>query len=157
MKNLKRKLIATFTVMMFALLATIGTTYAYWNYFVHTESSITVEVGVADRIVVAINTTGAGALVPAGQSTGAEVESIVLTYDVSVTQGAVDSGITTLSVTTANESTALVNISVSAPTTLTVANQTVTVTVTLDSPADQAAYDALIAAGITFDLVFTIA
>lgn len=164
MKELKRKVIATFIAMLFMFIATVGVTYAWWNTLTYTEAE-QVELGEGDTIIVSETLAGTGILIPAGQTpTGSEVVEVVFTYDVSINTEALEAGTTTLSVSTTNvliggDSThsALINFSITGPTELTETPGTITVTVTLTEPVDQATYEAIKNQIVTFDLVFTIA
>lgn len=164
-KGLKRKLIATFIVMIFALAASVGTTYAWWNMLSQTEPE-QVELGEGDEIIVSETLTGSGILIPSTETpTGSEVTEVVFTYEVSANQEAIEAEVTDLTVVAQNiliggDNTyaSLVNIDIT-PNTGTVSGTpiTVTVTITLDEPADQTAYEAIKNQIITFDIVFTIA
>jgi hypothetical protein len=165
MKQLKRKLIATFIVMMFALVATVGVTYAWWNMLQQTESE-TVTLGQGDEIIVSETLAGTGILIPATQTpTGAEVTEVVFTYDVSANQEAVDAGVINLTVVAQDiliggdpTHAGLVNIVITPnATTVSTTPTEVTVTITLTEPADQATYEAIKNQVITFDIVFTLA
>jgi len=163
MKRLKRKLVLAFIVMLFAFVSTVGVTYAWWNMLTHTESE-QVELGEGDTIIVSETLAGTGILIPVGQTpTGSEVTEVIFTYDVSINIEALEAGTTTLSVSAENvliggDSThsALVNFSITGPTELTETPGTITVTVTLTEPTDQATYEAIKNQIVTFDLVFTI-
>lgn len=162
MKQMKRKIISTLIVLLFAFAATIGSTYAYWNMLTQTEN-VTLAIGQGDEIVVNISTAGTGTLIPTSQTpTTGEVTSVVFEYEVSLNQQAVDASATSLAVVSQNvliggdgTYASLVNIAISGIDTLSTTAITVTVTVTITEPTTQVAYDAIFGQDITFDLVFT--
>ena len=164
MKKLRIKVISSFLVVVFALVLTMGVTYAWWNMLTSTQNE-QVELGAGDEIIVTENTSGTGKLIPDTQTpTGDEVTEVVFVYDVSVNEEAEEAGVTNLAVVAENilidgdgTYSYLVNIDVTpSSTTLTTTSTQVTVTVTLQEPANETEYDAIVNKIITFDVVFTI-
>ena len=165
MKELKRKLIATLVTLVLAFTFAVGTTYAWWNMLTQVEEE-TITIGQGDEIIVSETLAGQGILVPTTQTpTDDEVTEVIFTYDVSANEEAIEAGAINLTVEAQNiliggdgTYSNLVNIDIT-PNTETVSGTpiTVTVTVTLDEPADQTAYEAVKNQIITFDIVFTIA
>ena len=174
LKKLRNKVIAAFAVMMFALVSTVGVTYAYWASTVTTDPSVqeeSVTIGEADAATATISvvlTQDTGTLVPSGQiansvSSSNPVESIVLSYVVDWdsttgnpkgTTGILKASVSNIS----GDTNGLLNFAASTDQTIIVDGDsvTVTITVTMDEPADQAEYNAIKNAIITFDVTFTV-
>jgi hypothetical protein len=90
LKELKRKVIAAFAVMMFAFIATVGTTYAWWAETINTSndtSTATVNIGDGDAITTTVTVDDlidSRTLVPVGyegQNQG-DVNNVDLTFPV---------------------------------------------------------------------------
>lgn len=165
MKDLRKKLISAFVVMLFAFAAVVGTTYAWWNALENTQEE-QITLGEGDEIIVTEVTAGSGILIPESQTpTGSEVTEIIYTYEVSANDEAIEAGAVNLTVAAQNiliggdgTYASLVNIDIT-PSTTTVSGTpiTITVTVTLTEPVDQTEYNAIVNQNITFDIVFTLA
>lgn len=152
-------------ILLVALVALGGTVsaYAWWDTLQETQSE-TVTIGEGTDLVVAVNATApvGKVLVPTGKAIGTnDVDSIVLTYDVNLSQATTND--LTLNVAASNvliggdaTNAGLVNIHIT-PSTTAVNSGTVlvTVTVTLTEPATEAIYNAIVNGSITFDLTFS--
>lgn len=174
MKN--RKLVVGLLVMLAVVMSTL--TFAYWASGISGDDDVasqTITVGtgeaVTTTVVLSKDSQTSGVLVPAGRADnsveGTAVESVVIQYTVTLDEdqdnNTFDGDEATLSVAYSNllvdgvaDTYDLVNISLSYTATIAVdGTQTVTITVTLDEPANQTEYDAVAGLDITFDLTFT--
>lgn len=134
--------------------------FAYWDNLEQVKVDETITIGAGVALTVSDIVASTDTLIPSGAivKTG-DVTSIVYTYDV-----ALDTALASdlnLSVTVTNIEVGGVayagddiNIVVSAPATINSTTVQVTVTITLDDPADQSAYDAIVDGVVTFDLTF---
>jgi hypothetical protein len=158
---MKKRLLAL--VLVAIVLVGTGFAFSYWdNLQVQQSETITVGEG-TDLTVSAVAEAEAGkVLVPAGTVMKAnDLDEIVLTYNVVLDQTvntALNLTVTSSNVLVGGVSTyaGLVNIDISqAAATVNDSNVLVTVTITLDEPADATEYAGVANAAITFDLTFT--
>ena len=164
MKRTKIKIISSMVMLLFTLVALTVTTYAFWNYLTHTESN-NINLSSGDEIIVELNTSTSGLLIPATQTpTSGEVTEISYTFNVKANQQALDGGFTNLNVSIENlningitDYNYLINTDlVLESTTITTSNQLVTLTITLTEPSTQIEYEAIKGGVISLDLVFTL-
>ena len=134
--------------------------FAWWDQL-ETDENVTIPVGQGVTISVSLDEQTTGNLVPEGVvlKTG-DVESVVIDFDVSLDSSDLVSALN-LSTTVSNieingddAHAALVTTVVSGATSIQNDTVTVIITVTLDEPGSQAAYDAIINQDITFDVTF---
>lgn len=170
---MKSKGIIIGTLLTLALVVS-SFTFAFWASIdledTNTEATVTIGEGRTATVTTSLTATGAGELVPAGEldnsSNPNPVEEIVFTFEVNwnddstLLQGVTsDINIEVENISNATAAT-LLNFDISPdPLTAEITQGTpltVTITVTLDEPADQTAYDAIINDGVTFDVIFTV-
>lgn len=152
------------TVLLLAIFALGGTVtaYSWWDTLQETQSeTLTIGEG-TDLTLNAVATAPAGkVLVPAGVVMKAnDVDSITLTYNVKLDQTVLSD--LTLDVVASNvlvggaaANAGLVDINITHAGAVNGSDVLVTVVVTLNEPADEATYNAVINEAITFDLTFT--
>lgn len=165
LKKLRNKVIAAFAVMMFALVTTVGVTYAWWDMLQveRTETDV-INLGTGGTISIdaTVNNETGKTLVPSGVPLGtSDVTSVTLTYTIGLDKQYA----TALKLTTVVSNilidgnptyASLVTIAVSGDTTINGnADATVVLTITLGMPADEIAYNAVAGEAITFTVTFT--
>ena len=154
----KRK--AAVAALILVMLGSSATAFAYWNSLQDT-ADVTVPIGEGVTLEVDLGTETPGVLVPEDRALVAgQVEEVVITYTVRLDKQTISS--LNFSVVYSNvliggstDHAGLVNIDIQNPTTINNDWVTVTITVTLTEPADQATYLAIINQNITFTLTFT--
>lgn len=158
---MKKRILALIIIAL--LFSGTAMAFAYWDNLEQTQSE-TINIGEGVTLQVsAVATVPAGkVLVPAGSVLKAnDVEEVVLTYNVNLDQTALvalnlDVVASNVQVGGSTTNAGLVNVSISqASATVNDSAVLVTVTVTLNEPADSAVYAAVINQAITFDLTFT--
>ncbi len=160
-------------LVMLALVVTTGT-FAYWASGVsgnNTSGEGTITVGSGETVTTTVNlsaaTIGTGNLVPAGKAGTGEVETIDIQFDVDWDSTGQDaSGLTgdlAVSVdsvlnTSSADVSSLFNVAGLTGYTLTTdgAAQTVTLTITMNEPANQTEYDSVATEDVTFTFTFTV-
>lgn len=160
---MRKKLFSAIVTFLFALGALTGATFAWWDTLTKTENPvITIGMGATLEVVVVLDIPAGKTLVPTGVLMGPnDIDEVVLTYNVKLDKELVSA--TPLTVTSSNvliggsaTHAGLVNIGiVAAEANVNNTNVLVTVTVSLNMPADQATYDAIKNAVISFTLTFT--
>jgi hypothetical protein len=163
LKDLRKKVIVTFAVLLFAIASMVGVTYAYWNMLqVQQDETIEIGEGVVLEMVVVATAPAGKTLVPDGQilDSATQVDSITLTYNVKLDHAlttALTLGVaaTNVKIGGSTDNASLVNIDISYATSINDTNVLVTVTITLDEPATEAVYDLVHNQPITFTLTFT--
>jgi len=177
MKKLRNKVIATFIVMMFAFMATVGTTYAYWVSIVNAPIIETqtpdVIVGSGEDVIINVivseTNVDTKVLVPTGRviDINTQTDSITVEYTViwvedtrlnGVEDANINAVVSNIQVNgVANPFTLVQVIPGDNPTTI--AHKSIiifTFVVTLNEPADLEQYDAVAGKTITFDINFTV-
>ena len=160
MKRFKK--IAVALALVLFLSTTSGLAYAWWDNLETIENDITVPVGEGVTISVNLDEQTEGNLVPEDvvMKTG-DVTSVEIDFTVSLDRNDLIEALTLTVVESnvlINESAdhiSLVNFSFSNPGTIQNDSVQVTVTITLDEPETEAAYNAIANQNITFDLTFT--
>lgn len=161
--NKKRKLVLSLFVIVFALLATVTATYAYWNSLQKTEDeALKVGSGIELLVAVDVKAPEGKVLVPTGLAYGAnDVDRITLTYNVVLDLPAkhnMDLTVISSNVLIGGISTysdlVKIDITMSSNTINNNLPSIVTVVVTLTEPSSQTIYEAIRNKPITFDLVF---
>lgn len=158
-------------------LAVSGFTYAFWSAGVaaDTESKTgTITVGTGEQVIstvnvsAAVNDQGADALVPAGFAASGKITELTLTFTVSWASTGLDaSGLTSeltvalVSATNPSSTSVLSLFNASFDeTTYTIvsdgANVIVTATITMNEPANQAAYNTVAGLAITLGFSFSV-
>ena len=171
MKKLRNKVIATFIVMMFAFIATVGTTYAYWASVINApaiaEQIPDVVIGsgetVTMNVIVSETNIDTKVLVPSGRVIyiKTQTESITVTYEVIWVEDTRLNGIEDASITAVVDNIqvdgvanpfALVEVTPGTnPTTIShTSTITFTFIVTLNEPANLEQYNAVAGKKITF-------
>jgi len=165
LKELRKKVIVAFITLMIALVASVGATYAYWHNYIQTQDVADIVIGEGATFSVSVTAAppAGKTLVPFGiPKTADQVDTITLIYDVELDvdlDSAVDLTVTydALLLGVVDTYNDLVNIEIT-PSMTAIQNDvvTITVTVTIDEPADEAEYNAVVGQDITFSLVFTV-
>ncbi len=169
-----RKLVVGLLVMLAVAMSTL--TFAYWAGSISGDSDVaneSITIGTGKDVTTSVSlgsSATSGVLVPSGRAADSNeanaVESYVITYTVDLADadnGSYDGTSATLDVTYDNVLIGgsatyadSVNIVVGGATAVTVngSSVTVTITVTLDEPANATEYAAVAGAAITFDVTF---
>ncbi len=150
-------------VIALVLIGGSALAFAWWdNLTVEEEETITIGEGVTLEVLAVAEVPEGKALVPAGVILKADdVDEVELTYNVKLdteVPEALDLDVVSSNIEIGGDATyaGLVNIDISlAESTVNDVDVLVTVTVTLDEPADQTEYDAIVNQDITFTLTFT--
>lgn len=136
--------------------------FGYWDRLTADEE-VTIGIGEGVTISVDLDEQTEGVLVPAGvvmkegDVDEVEVEFTVVVDSPEDILNALDFDVTVTNIQIggSTEHANLVNTSITAPTTIQDDPVEVTITVTLDMPGSEAAYDAIKTENITFDVTFT--
>lgn len=152
---------------MMSLIALVGATWAYWDMLTQTKDE-TITLGEGDQITVSESTASSTLkLVPTSSTVtpdATETTSVTYTYDVTISQRAINKGVKKLTVTIDDVKiggsatyASLVNFVITNETYTFEGTETiqVTVTVTLTEPANQTEYIAIANKSIAFKVVFT--
>ena len=139
--------------------------YAYWDSLTVADDGVTITIGEGTTLTIdaQVDVPEGKTLVPAGVVLGPnDVTSVVLSYDLILNKELAADLTLTTSVTNVEldgAASGLVNVVVSNPTTTVNGDvaTTVTVTVTINMPADETEYNLLANGVITFDISFTAA
>lgn len=135
--------------------------FAWWDNLETSENDITVGVGEGVTISVNLDEQTSGTLVPEGvvMKTG-DIDEVIIDYTVSLSRSdlvnPLDLIVTVDNLQVGGEiaHTGLINVDVTNPGTIHNASVEVTITITLDEPGDEAAYNAVANEDITFDITF---
>ena len=173
MKNKKRGL--AILLALTGLFATVGTSLAYWASSVsgNTQNATgTIPVGTGDAVTTTVDVTAftsGKVLVPTGEvtDTATQTDSVAMIFPVTWTStdgdgagatGTLTVAKTALTVGGGADTYDLVNVAIPGPVGITAdaPATNVTVTVTLDEPANQAQYDAVAGKTIVITFSFTV-
>ena len=149
-------------VLFLVLIGGTAGAYAWWDSLETTENDVTIGVGEGVTISVDLDTQTDGNLVPDGVIMKTEdITSSAITFNVTLDRTDLEEELVLLAevnnieIDGSDTYALLVNASVDNPGTIQNDSVVVTVTVTLDEPADQTEYDAIKNSDITFDVTFT--
>lgn len=172
---MKTKKLGIALLVMLAFVVTTGT-FAYWASGVSGNTNTaagTITVGSGDTVTTTVNLSaatnsqGADALVPAGFADTGKIESLTLQFDVDWDSTGTDASglvgdlaVSTTSVLNASSADVSALFNVTGLTGYTVTTDgsatTVTLTITMDEPADQTEYNSVASQDIDFTFTFTV-
>ena len=149
-------------VLFLVLIGGSAGAFAWWDSLETTENDVTIGVGEGVTISVDLHTQTDGNLVPDGVIMKTEdITSSAITFNVTLDRTDLEeelellAEVNNIEIGGSDAYALLVNASVDNPGTIQNDSVVVTVTVTLDEPEDQTAYDAIKNSDITFDVTFT--
>ena len=149
-------------VLFLVLIGGSAGAFAWWDSLETTENDVTIGVGEGVTISVDLDTPTDGNLVPDGVIMKTEdITSSAITFNVTLDRADLEeelnlqAEVNNIEIGGSDTYAELVNASVDNPGTIQNDSVVVTVTVTLDEPADQTAYDEIKNSDITFDVTFT--
>ena len=149
-------------VLFLVLIGGSAGAFAWWDSLETTENDVTIGVGEGVTISVDLDTQTDGNLVPDGVIMKTEdITSSAITFNVTLDRTDLEeelellAEVNNIEIGGSDKYASLVTANVDNPETIQNNSVVVTVTVTLDKPADQTEYDAIKNSDITFDVTFT--